>query len=269
MAAAEHYTLHRPGRRCRVLCRGELDPAWREFVPLFDSAWDMEAVKVKKSRKAVIKYELDGRTYYVKIYSRRHAEGVEHNLLRGSSLAFLPGKALHHLRKALALKKMGISAAQPCMVIERRYGLLRQESMLVTPRYRLPVLKDCLKNDEKWKEYIPALENVIRDIAKMHENGYAQRDPHFGNVLVTRDLGVVWLDFGTVRRCRFSKKTKHRDLRKLYEKSVKVLRGRVGAPGEFAAELLRRNYRNTERLQAALKGTPVDFCLPRANRKHV
>jgi len=252
----KHYTQKRPEPRFRVLCKGTLDPRWKEFTPLFDSAWEMEeTVKIKKSRKVVVKYEVDGQNYYVKIYSRRHAEGLEHNLLRSSSLSLFTNKAVKHIKLAGKLQKIGVEVVEPWMAIERRYGLLRQESMLVTPEYLLPSLGECLKNDNDWEDYIPALENVIRDIAKMHNTGFIQRDPHFGNVLVREDLGVTWLDFGTIKRFLINKKKTYRDLRKLYDKSIKMFKGRIEKPEKLAAELLLKNYPNRGLLQKAVPET--------------
>ncbi len=206
MVLDEHYTLHRPQLRFRVLCSGKIDPQWRDFVHLFDSAWEMETIKIKKTRKVVMKYQLQGRTYYVKIYSRRHAQGWEHNLLRSSPLALFTNKAVKHVKLAAALKNIGVDVVEPVMTIVRRFGLLRQESMLITPEYHQPALAHCLRNDEKWEVYLPALEKMIRDIAPMHDAGYIHRDPHFGNVLVTEDLNVLWLDFGTIKKFRLRKK---------------------------------------------------------------
>lgn len=248
------YNLYHPEHRYRTACVGDLDERWRMFALLFDSAWETESlVKCKKSRKVVLRHVVNGKAFYVKIYSRRHAKGIQHNLLRSSSLALFPNKAVKHMKLAGVLKNIGIEVVEPIMAIERRYGLVRQESMLVTPEYQEPALAHCLRNDEKWEVYLPALEKMIRDIAKMHDAGYIHRDPHFGNVLVTEDLNVLWLDFGTIKRFRLNKKKTYRDLRKLREKSVKMLAGRVDDPDEFAKDLLERNYPHHDRLHAAIE----------------
>ncbi len=249
------FRCYRPERGYCVFCRGDPGKRWMQFEPLFDRAWDMEAVKVKKSRKVVVKHAAGGKSYYVKIYSRRHASGIEHNLLRGSSLTCMRSKARKHLRKARSLTAAGLSVAEPCMVIERRYGLIRQESMLVTPEYPQPSLGECFGDEKTWENYLPALEHMIRDIATMHRNRYVQRDPHFGNVLVRDDLSIIWLDFGTIKRFRLQKKKTYRDLRKLWEKSVKMLNGRVDVPEQFAAELLLNNYPDHRLLRKAVPAT--------------
>ena len=258
MAIDQNDTMHRPRPRFRVHCDGELDPRWQELARLFDSAWDIKSpVKRKTSRKVVIRHEMDGCAFYVKIYSRRYADQIGHNLLRSSSLSLFPSKALKHLRRALMIEGLGIGIVRPLMVIERRYGLMRQESMLVTPECRLPTLARCFEDEERWERYLPALENMIRDISAMHDGGCVQWDPHFGNVLVDESLDVFWMDFGTIKLTRSDEKKTYRDLCKIRRKSIKVLEGRVDDPGAVATELLRRNYRDSRRLRAALESGPA------------
>jgi len=240
---------------CSVFFNTDISLPWERFVPLFDMAWDVDdPVKRKKSRKVVIKHEVDERHYYVKIYSRRHAKGFEHNLLRGSSLALFRSKAVKHMATAALLKDIGIGIVEPLMAIERRYGLIRQESMLVTPEYSLPPLSKCFKSEKQWHIFRPVVENVVRDIAKMHDAGFIHRDPHFANVLVKEDMSVIWLDFGTVRKFRLRKKT-FRDLRELYRRTVKMLSGRVDVPEDLAFELLADNYPHTDRVHEALRSS--------------
>ncbi len=246
------FKRYTTGPGLSVYHRGADAGKWKSFAPLFDSAWDMEAIKVNKSRKVVVKYETGGKTYYVKIYSRRHASGIEHNLLRGSSLTFLRSKALKHLRKSQNLSAIGLSVVEPCMVIQRRYGFLRQESMLITPESTLPTLAERLHQKTGWESYLPAIGNAIRDISTMHENGYVQWDPHFHNMLVRPDQEIVWLDFGTIRKFRFSRKKPFTDIRKLWHKSINELQGRIKNPEKTVAELFERNYENKKRLHKAL-----------------
>ncbi len=244
---------------CSVFSTTDISLPWERFVPFFDKAWDVDdPVKRKVSRKVVIKNEVDGRQYYVKIYSRRHAKGVEHNLLRGSSLALFRSKAVKHMATAARLKDIGVGIAEPLIAIERRYGLIRQESMLVTPEYSLPSLSGCLKSAKKWDNFRPSVENVVQDIAKMHDAGFIHRDPHFGNVLVKDDMSVIWLDFGTVRKFRLRKKS-FRDLRELYLRTVKMLSEWVDAPEELALELLICNYPHTDRVHEALRSSVSGF----------
>ncbi len=238
-----------------VHCKGELDEDWERFVPLFDSAWSRDAVTLNKERKVLVKHKIEekGEVYYVKLYSKRYAGGLEQKLLRGSSLTFFTSKALKDMLISEQLLSLNVDVVAPSMVIDRRYGFIQQESMLISRESLLPPLGRCFRDEEQWRSYLPALENMISDIAVMHNNGYIQRDPHFNNVLVKDNLKVKWLDFGTIKRFRLNKKKAYIDLKKFWLKSVEMLTGRVSEPGEFAKDLMERNYPETDMLDAALR----------------
>jgi len=143
-----------------------------------------------------------------------------------------PSRSRRGWQTGHALLHRDLPTARPLAVLERRWGPLILDSVLVTEAIPGAVdLERFLKREAgrhapgDWHRMKLALLRImVRNLRRLHERGFVHRDCKAGNLLVVQDpeTALLWIDMGGLRRRQATDADVHRALVRLHVSLLSV-----------------------------------------------
>ncbi len=211
-------TTEVPGR-IRIVRVKDCEVPCAPFLPFIEAEEPAEPVKARHKR-SVFYCKTGGEGYYLKKYSyrgtRRH-----YAFLRG--FIWTIPLALRQFHKMLYLRECGAPVVEPVMAVVRRYGMLKQESLLVMRECRGVLLKRFLKENGDFGLRLKVMARTFSFLRILHSNRIHHGDMTKHNFIVTPEGELRAFDLDERKTKWLGQVGNRRELKKWVGKSVKML----------------------------------------------
>ncbi len=228
--------------RTKVLVPLESSVPCEPFLPFIGGEEPAKPLKSRYKRK-VFHCEAGGEGFYLKKYSYRFTR-KHYASLRG--FIWTIPLAQRQLHKMLFLRECGAGVAEPVMAFVRRYGMLKQESLLVMRECHGILLKRFLNEVDNFERRLAVLAQTFRFLQISHANRIHHGDMARHNFIVTPRDELRAFDLDERKTKWLGPLGNRRELKKWVSKSARML-GVEGenedSPGRRAFEaMLGANY---------------------------
>ncbi len=187
---AELVETFRLDARSRVITVKGAGVSCGHFLPYCGDAEPSKPVKARHKRK-VFFHQVGEEGFYLKKYSYRF---TRRHCARLRGFIWTMPIAQRQLHKMLFLKERGAGVAEPVMAFVRRYGMVKQESMLVMRECRGLLLKRFLEEVDDFERRLRVMAQTFRFLSLLHAHGIHHGDMARHNFIVTPGDKLVAFD---------------------------------------------------------------------------
>jgi tRNA A-37 threonylcarbamoyl transferase component Bud32 len=195
--------------------RGFVHQNWQETLSDLD-LWLQEnpghSIVAQKNRR-VSRVETPAGVLYVKQMYRLQKRGPTWKmLLTGIKWYLRPSRAIAVLNISNSLKDKGIACPEPVLAARRRNACGWPEDLFISREIPEPTLLSLFDSQENAQEHKARIAHAARGIAALHKHGFIHGDCIPGNLCLTADHSLVFLDNDRTRHTtRFRKRRAQMD----------------------------------------------------------